>query len=174
MLSFRTSSARVASLIAGAILHLGYPGESGGGHENGWQNETKRGAPGGIRTCTVLLLRKPPPTVGLLARRYVDLVPHQRVHARLRCAQKRVHARLRRAQKRVHARLRRAMGHGSNTRPAAYQAALNQLSFGGGNEIWSPHHGIEPGTSCLQGKRSRQLSYAGMTNARSGMSRARM
>ncbi len=39
---------------------------------------------------------------------------------------------------------------------------LNQLSFEGGNEIWSPHHGIEPGTSCLQGKRSHQLSYAGM------------
>jgi hypothetical protein len=39
---------------------------------------------------------------------------------------------------------------------------LNELNFEGGNEIWSPHHGIEPGTSCLQGKRSYQLSYAGM------------
>src|SRR6266850_1736489 len=29
-------------------------------------------------------------------------------------------------------------------------------------KIWSPHHGIEPGTSCLQGKRSHQLSYAGV------------
>src|SRR6266545_1413286 len=38
-------------------------------------------------------------------------------------AYQRVHARLRRAQKRVHARLRRAMGRGSNTRPAAYQTA---------------------------------------------------
>jgi hypothetical protein len=39
---------------------------------------------------------------------------------------------------------------------------LNELNFEGGNEIWSPHHGIEPGTSCLQGKRSHQLSYAGV------------
>jgi hypothetical protein len=43
---------------------------------------------------------------------------------------------------------------------------LNQLSFEGGNEIWSPHHGIEPGTSCLQGKRSHQLSYAGVRGIR--------
>src|SRR2546428_3408022 len=89
MLSFRTSSARVPSLFASAILHLDCPSESGCTNENGRQNETKHGAPGGIRTCTVLLLRKPPPAVGLLARRYVDLVPHQRVHARLRRAQKR-------------------------------------------------------------------------------------
>src|SRR5436309_10476545 len=101
MLSFRTSSARQPSAIAGAILHLDCPSESGCTNENGRQSETKRGAPGGIRTCTVLLLRKPPPAVGLLARRYVDLVPHQRVHARLQRAQKRVHARLRRAQKRA-------------------------------------------------------------------------
>ena len=32
-------------------------------------------------------------------------------------------------------------------------------------KIWSPHHGIEPGTSCLQGRRSCQLSYAGVPAA---------
>src|SRR6266436_8810364 len=105
MLSFRTSSARAASLFAGAILHLGCPSESGCTNENGRQNATKCGAPGGIRTCTVLLLREPPPAVGLLARRCVESVVASSVVPR----------------QRVHARLRRAMGgRGSNTRPAAY------------------------------------------------------
>src|SRR5262245_56479557 len=42
------------------------------------------GAPGRIRTCTVLLLREPPPAVGLLARLVSQrmLVLRQRVHAR--------------------------------------------------------------------------------------------
>src|SRR6266850_5479081 len=85
MLSFRTSSARAASLIAGAILHLGRRSESGSRMKCG---VVGIGAPGRIRTCTVLLLREPPPAVGLLARLVLRrmLVPRQRVHARFRRA----------------------------------------------------------------------------------------
>src|SRR6266850_1133182 len=120
MLSFRTSSARAASLIAGAILHLGRRSESGSRMKCG---VVGIGAPGRIRTCTVLLLREPPPAVGLLARVDLDnerMVPRQRVHARLR----------------------RAMGVDQTRGLPHTRRLLNQLS--------------------LQGKRSHQLSYAGM------------
>src|SRR5882762_988102 len=58
MLSFQTSSARQSSLIAEAILHLGHRSESGSAMKCG---RGRNGAPGRIRTCTVLLLREPPP-----------------------------------------------------------------------------------------------------------------
>src|SRR4051812_34927943 len=95
MLSFRTSSARAASPFAGAILHLGRWSESGSAMKCG---VVGIGAPGRIRTCTVLLLREPPPAVGLLA--HLCAMKGWCLGKKEWC-------------------LRR----GSNTRPAAYQAA---------------------------------------------------
>src|SRR5882762_6391573 len=122
MLSFQTSSARQSSLIAEAILHLGHRSESGSAMKCG---RGRNGAPGRIRTCTVLLLREPPPA-GWATGASLDnerREPCQRVHL----------------------------------------AWCDENVFAAMKQNLSPHHGIEPGTSCLQGRRSHQLSYAGMS-----------